>query len=88
MGGETPNMSLANDLMTRAMNLSVQERAALAHRLLLSLEPDDFDEDSENAWTAEIEARITQVESGAYSASDWPEAQARIRRAILREQSP
>jgi putative addiction module component (TIGR02574 family) len=80
-------MNTANEIMDRAMELSPSERAGLAHRLLLSLEPDDFDADSEAAWTAEIEARLALVEQGKFTASNWRDAVARIRESLSKGRS-
>jgi putative addiction module component (TIGR02574 family) len=75
-----------NDLWQQAMQLPEPDRAALAHQLLLSLEPDDFDADTEAAWAVELEARLAAVEQGRFAARDWREALADIRQA-LREKS-
>jgi putative addiction module component (TIGR02574 family) len=44
-----------------ALKLDVVERARLAERLLSSLEEDSG---IEEAWTAEVERRIAEIESG------------------------
>ena len=49
-------------LESEALKLTLGERAALAQRLLASL---DEDAQIEDAWAAEIERRIAEVESGA-----------------------
>jgi len=47
-------MSSSNEVLTQALRLSESERADIAHRLLLSLEPDDFkDDEVAAAWQAE-----------------------------------
>jgi putative addiction module component (TIGR02574 family) len=81
-------MNAANDLMDLAMQLPPDERASLAHQLLLSLEPASSDTDHEAAWAAEIEARLARVEQGNYSASDWREALARIRQSLAQGTPP
>ena len=78
-------MSTVDDIFTSAMKLSESDRAALARQLLLSLEPDDFDADSDSAWQTEIELRLASVERGGYQASDWREALARVRKSLRRE---
>ena len=78
-------MSTVEDVFTSAMQLSESDRAALARQLLLSLEPEDFDADSESAWQAEIELRLAAVDSGNFEASDWREAVARIRKSLSGE---
>ncbi len=75
-------MSILNEILHRALELPQAERAALAHRLLLSLEPDDFDADSDEAWRLEVEARLAMVDRGSAKVSDWSEALTRMRQAL------
>jgi hypothetical protein len=67
-------MSRIDELFTSAQEMPSNDRAALAHRLLLSLEPDDFDAESEMAWALELEARLARIEQGNFQARDWREA--------------
>ncbi|MFL6200126.1 MAG: addiction module protein [Thermoanaerobaculia bacterium] len=55
------------------------ERAALAQRLLASL---DMDTDLEEAWGAEVERRIADVESGAAQVIPMDEALAQVRSSL------
>lgn len=66
-------------LETEALRLTPSERAALAQRLLASL---DDDAEIEEAWAAEIERRIAEVESGAVQVVPIAEALARVRAAL------
>jgi putative addiction module component (TIGR02574 family) len=66
-------------LESEALKLTLGERAALAQRLLASL---DEDAEIEDAWAAEIERRIAEVESGAVQAIPIAEALARVRAAL------
>jgi putative addiction module component (TIGR02574 family) len=66
-------------LESEALKLTVGERAALAQRLLASL---DEDAEIEDAWAAEIERRIADVESGAVQVIPIAEALARVRAAL------
>ena len=66
-------------LETEALKLTPGERAALAQRLLASL---DEDAEIEEAWAAEIERRIAEVESGAVQVIPIAEALARVRAAL------
>ncbi|HEX5443445.1 MAG TPA: addiction module protein [Pirellulales bacterium] len=77
-------MSIANDLLHQVLALPQQERAAMAHQILLSLELDDFDEDAEAAWAAEIEARLDSIERGDFVAYDAREALEDIRKQLPR----
>ncbi len=66
-------------LETEALRLTPSERATLAQRLLASL---DEDAEIEEAWAAEIERRIADVESGAVQVVPIAEALARVRAAL------
>jgi putative addiction module component (TIGR02574 family) len=77
-------MSTAEDIMARALQLPEQERAELAHRLLLSLEPDDLDPHAGTLWAAEIEARLRAFEEGQTDAIPGSEALEQIRQTLRR----
>ncbi len=62
-----------------AMKLTPGERAALAQRLLASL---DEDSEIEEAWAVEVERRIADVESGAVQVIPMDEALAQVRAAL------
>jgi putative addiction module component (TIGR02574 family) len=66
-------------LEAEALKLAPGERAALAHRLLASLEEDA---EIEEAWAVEIERRIAEVESGAVQVIPIEEALARVRASL------
>ena len=66
-------------LESEALKLTIGERAALAQRLLASL---DEDAEIEDAWAAEIERRIADVESGAVQVIPIAEALAQVRAAL------
>ena len=59
-----------------ALSLNVYERAALAQRLLASLDQDDG---VERAWDAEVERRIAEIDSGAVQMIPINEALAHLR---------
>ena len=65
-----------------ALALPESLRAALAQQLLQSLEPGEPEPGYEEAWAAEIEARIASIEDGTAELVDWKESLARIR-AVL-----
>lgn len=79
-------MSTIDEVLSSALQLSQAERAALAHQLLLSLEPGHADADWESAWSAEIEARLARFESGSSQASDLLGAINSMRRALRQEE--
>jgi putative addiction module component (TIGR02574 family) len=66
-------------LESEALKLTPGERAALAQRLLASL---DEDAEIEDTWAAEIERRIAEVESGAVQVIPIAEALARVRATL------
>ena len=66
-------------LESEALKLTPGERAALAQRLLASL---DEDAEIEDAWATEVERRIAEVESGAVQVIPIAEALARVRAAL------
>jgi putative addiction module component (TIGR02574 family) len=53
----------AKTLESTALHLPAQERAALAHKLLLSLE-DQSESDIRLAWEAEAQRRAQQIRTG------------------------
>ena len=65
-----------------ALHLPVHERAALAHKLLISLE-DQSTADIEKAWHAEAQRRALQITQGQSSSVSSEEASASAR-ALLR----
>jgi putative addiction module component (TIGR02574 family) len=78
-------MPIDSELLSRALEMPVRERAELARRLLLSLETADFDADVEEAWAEEIEARLSAVDRGDSIPVDWRPAIDRIRGSLRRD---
>ena len=66
-------------LEAEALKLTSGERAALAQLLLASL---DEDSEVDEAWAAEIERRIADVESGTVQVIPVAEALAQVRAAL------
>lgn len=66
-------------LEAEALKLAPGERAALAQRLLASLEEDA---EIEDAWAQEVERRVAEIESGAVQLIPIEEALARVRAAL------
>jgi putative addiction module component (TIGR02574 family) len=66
-------------LELEALKLTPGERAALAQRLLASL---DENTEINDAWAAEIERRIADIEGGAVQVIPIAEALARVRAAL------
>ena len=72
------------ELLERALKLPEAERAALAHDLLLSLEPEHQDEDYEEAWAEEIEARLQRLDSGESQPDDLENVMHRLRASLTK----
>ena len=70
-------------LLDAALQLSSEERAALAGELIQSLES-EVDPAAEAAWSAEIHARLTRVDAGLATTIPWAEARERIHAAAGR----
>jgi len=67
----------ARKLFEEAMRLDPEERAALTGLLIESLEPES-EEGVEQAWVAEIERRMVELDSGAIQTIPWDEVRARL----------
>lgn len=59
------------------MSLDESERALIAATLIESLDP-EAEARSEEAWEHEIEARLTQIDSGKVQTIPWTEARKQI----------
>lgn len=78
-------MSTVESLLDQALQLSPDDRADLAHRLLKSLGPEDevlSDEQWIAAWAPELERRVRAYERGETGATDWRESLERVRSSL------
>jgi putative addiction module component (TIGR02574 family) len=75
-------MALDTATLARVLELSAKDRADLARHLLLSLESEECDEDTEQAWAKEIDDRLEKADRS--KAADWPTVLKRIRGSIRR----
>jgi putative addiction module component (TIGR02574 family) len=64
-------------LFRDASELSERDRATLAGLLIESLES-DAEPDVEAAWSAEIERRVADIDSGTVQAIPWEEVRRRL----------
>jgi putative addiction module component (TIGR02574 family) len=69
--------SEARKILEDAMALSPDERAALAHELLASLDA-ERDRGVDAAWAAEITRRAERFHAGESKGIPWEEAKARL----------
>lgn len=75
-------MATADQVLNAALSLSLDERAEVAHKLLLSLEPADFDADADQAWAEEIKRRLHAIRDGSTTLRAWDDALSDIRQSI------
>ena len=73
----------ADTILGTALALPPDERAWLAEELIASLDQGK-DSGVDSAWAAEIERRITEIESGEAETVSWEEARERIRAKLAR----
>ncbi|HZI12293.1 MAG TPA: addiction module protein [Myxococcus sp.] len=71
--------SSADDLLPDALRLPPEERARLAHKLLLSLEEGESAPDVEAEWASELERRAQDVLSGKAKTYDARQAVEEVR---------
>jgi putative addiction module component (TIGR02574 family) len=82
-------MTAPTDVLTLAMKLPEKERATIAHELLLSLEPEVFDDDEVSAaWQQEIESRLQKMADGRHQTHDWRQTLQEIRAELKQETQP
>ena len=67
----------AEELYQKALDLDERERAALAARLIESLDT-EVEDGVEAAWLAEVERRMEELDSGKVQSIPWNELRARI----------
>jgi putative addiction module component (TIGR02574 family) len=69
----------ATDLLHEALGLPAEARAALAAKLIESLD-EEVDPDAESLWAEEITRRLREFDEGRAEATPWPE----VRDSILK----
>jgi len=80
-------MSATNDLLNQVLALPEQQRAEMARQILISLEPEGSEVDHEEAWLAEIDARLDAIDRGDAVLYDAREALEDIRKQLPRRQT-
>lgn len=73
----------SKELLAEALQLSDEERAALAGELIQSLDA-EVDPDAEAAWAEEIRRRVDLIQAGRASTVSWSEARRRLHAAAGR----
>lgn len=72
----------AENLLTQALQLPLDQRAKIAHELLPSLESEPMEEGYDAAWEQELVARVKQIDEEKAELLDWREAQEEIRQKL------
>ncbi|HZI07298.1 MAG TPA: addiction module protein [Archangium sp.] len=75
-------MATKDELLSDVLRLPPEQRAELAHKLLLSLEAGPEDQDAEAEWDQELERRAREVLDGTVKTVPWKEVEARITRRL------
>lgn len=65
------------EVFDQALALPPDERARLAHDIIVSLDGPS-DEGAPEAWVREIERRVREVKDGSVNLVDWKDTRARI----------
>jgi hypothetical protein len=60
---ETKNVH-DSEVLDTTLNLSPEQRAEIAHGLLLSLEPEDFEQNVNQEWAGGIRRRLQAIRDG------------------------
>lgn len=69
--------SSAKDILDQALKMSEDDRAAIAERLLASLDAKP-DQAVEEAWQQEIQRRLSELDRGDVECVPWEEVRARL----------
>ena len=70
-------MASEKDILNVVLALPAEERARIAHELLVSLDERE-DPDAADAWLAELEQRAQSVENGTAELEDWDVVRERL----------
>ncbi|MGE0761459.1 MAG: addiction module protein [Pirellulaceae bacterium] len=76
-------MTTTSDILSAAMALPAEQRAEVAHELLLSLEPGELDPDVDQAWADEVRQRLRAIREGRAALRDWNDALEDIRQSLV-----
>ena len=77
------------EVLSLALALPAEDRAALAYEILHSLEPaESTPADWEQAWSAELQARAERLDRGETTARDWREVVSELRSGLKRTGRP
>lgn len=68
----------AEDVLTNALSLTAEERGKVAATLIESLD-EHVDDAADEAWAAEIQRRLDEIDAGKTQLIPWEEARRIIR---------
>jgi putative addiction module component (TIGR02574 family) len=68
----------AEDVLTNALSLTAEERGKVAATLIESLD-EQVDDGADEAWAAEIQRRLDEIDAGKVQLIPWDEARRIIR---------
>ena len=68
----------AEDVLANALSLTAEERGKVAATLIESLD-EQVDDGSDEAWAAEIQRRLDEIDAGKVQLIPWDEARRIIR---------
>jgi putative addiction module component (TIGR02574 family) len=72
-------MATKEDLLSDVLRLPPEERAEVAHKLLLSLEEGAEEPEAQAEWSVELERRAREVVDGRVKTISWEQVEERIR---------
>lgn len=70
-------MNSFSEVLNSALSLNEKERALIAEKIILSLDP-KTDEQSDKHWRTEIKRRIKEIDEGKANLISWNQAKKRI----------
>ncbi len=70
-------MNSFSDVLNSALSLNERERALIAEKIILSLDP-KIDQQSDKHWRNEIKRRIKEIDEGKANLISWNQAKKRI----------
>jgi putative addiction module component (TIGR02574 family) len=71
-------MATKEEILSDVLQLPPEERAEVAHKLLLSLEEESESPGAEAEWSQELERRAREVLDGTVKTVSWEQIEARI----------
>jgi len=70
--------TMVENLLAQALLMPAQDRAAIAERLISSLDA-EIDQDVEIAWQQEVQRRVDEIDKGLVACIPWEQVLLRLR---------